>query len=344
MSGSDRNAVLEGAAYYNNLMRECQNRVFKTAQKKITSHLITPPDVIYHYTDAKGLCGIIESECIWATHSGFLNDARELTYSFDVMRNFIARNNSLEELRQHFLAKISEHIDTTEAYSPFAYVVCFCTDSNLLSQWRGYGSMGNGVAIGFRTAALTKLMNQNEFLKKCIYDEYIHEQFFASCIDAAYQCFKSSWKKASQQQKQDTLEADTTPLALIRSVAPMTETEARNFLHYFLFAGDDVFLTVEKLSYGERSRLLLAKLIAEGANCLILDEPINHLDIPSRERFEEALNAFPGAILVAIHDRAFIDRFATAVWSIEDATIRHYQDRQQMLRGKRVTFEVIRNG
>lgn len=145
-------------------------------------------------------------------------------------------------------------------------------------------------------------------------------------------------------QKQDTLEADTTPLALIRSVAPMTETEARNFLHYFLFVGDDVFLTVEKLSYGERSRLLLAKLVAEGANCLILDEPINHLDIPSRERFEEALNAFPGAILVAIHDRAFIDRFATAVWSIEDATIRHYQDRQQMLRGKRVTFEVIRNG
>ena len=217
------------------MMRECQNRVFKTAQKKITSHLITPPDVIYHYTDAKGLCGIIESECIWATHSGFLNDARELTYSFDVMRNLIARNNSLEELRQHFLAKISEHIDTTEAYSPFAYVVCFCTDSNLLSQWRGYGSMGNGVAIGFRTAALTKLMNQNEFLKKCIYDEYIHEQFFASCIDAAYQCFKSAWKKASQQQKQDTLDASVSGfynavahlLLLFKSCAFREEGECR---------------------------------------------------------------------------------------------------------------------
>jgi len=132
-------------------------------------------------------------------------------------------------------------------------------------------------------------------------------------------------------QKQDTLEADTTPLALIRSVAQMSETEARNFLHYFLFAGDDVFLTVEKLSYGERSRLLLAQLVAGGANCLILDEPVNHLDIHSRERFEEALNAFPGAILAAIHDRAFIDRFAPAVWSIESGTIRHYQDRGQQL-------------
>jgi ATP-binding cassette subfamily F protein 3 len=130
-------------------------------------------------------------------------------------------------------------------------------------------------------------------------------------------------------QMQDTLDADTTPLKLIRPVAPMTETEARNFLHYFLFAGDDVFLTVEVLSYGERSRLLLAKLVAEGANCLILDEPINHLDIPSRERFEQALNAFPGAILAAIHDRAFIDRFATAIWAVESGEIRHYQDRQQ---------------
>jgi ATP-binding cassette subfamily F protein 3 len=67
---------------------------------------------------------------------------------------------------------------------------------------------------------------------------------------------------------------------------------------------------------------------------LILDEPINHLDIPSRERFEQALNAFPGAILAAIHDRAFIDRFATAVWSMESGTIRHYLDRQEMLKGK----------
>jgi ATP-binding cassette subfamily F protein 3 len=131
-------------------------------------------------------------------------------------------------------------------------------------------------------------------------------------------------------QKQDTLDPNASPLELIRSVAPMTETEARNFLHYFLFAGDEVFLQVEVLSFGERSRLLLAKLVAEGANCLILDEPINHLDIPSRERFEQALNAFPGAILAAIHDRAFIDRFATAIWSLESNTIRQYVDRAQM--------------
>jgi ATPase subunit of ABC transporter with duplicated ATPase domains len=72
--------------------------------------------------------------------------------------------------------------------------------------------------------------------------------------------------------------------------------------------------------------------IVAGANCLILDEPINHLDIRSRERFEEALDAFPGTILAAIHDRAFIDRFADGIWAVEDETIRHYFDRLTMKR------------
>ena len=55
---------------------------------------------------------------------------------------------------------------------------------------------------------------------------------------------------------------------------------------------------------------------------LVLDEPVNHLDIPSRERFEAALDAFPGTVLVAVHDRAFISRFASALWVVEDGTIR----------------------
>ncbi|MBS1251179.1 MAG: putative ABC transporter ATP-binding protein YheS [Anaerolineales bacterium] len=133
-------------------------------------------------------------------------------------------------------------------------------------------------------------------------------------------------------QEQRGLDPDGTPLSVVRRMAPMTETEARSFLHFFLFAGDDVFVPVHKLSYGERARLILAKLIVAGANCLLLDEPINYLDIPSRERFEAALDAFPGTVLAVVHDRAFIDRFATGIWAVEAGTIRRYIDRKEMQR------------
>jgi ATP-binding cassette subfamily F protein 3 len=73
-------------------------------------------------------------------------------------------------------------------------------------------------------------------------------------------------------------------------------------------------------------------MIVAGANCLLLDEPVNHLDIPSRERFEAALEAFPGAILAAVHDRTFINRFATGIWSVEEGTVRRYFDRNEMRR------------
>jgi ATP-binding cassette subfamily F protein 3 len=125
-------------------------------------------------------------------------------------------------------------------------------------------------------------------------------------------------------QEQETLDPAATPLSLIRACAPLSETEARNFLHYFLFGGDDVFIPIGNLSYGEGARLLLA-----GANCLLLDEPINHLDIPSRERFQAALEAFPGSVLVAVHDRAFIDALGRGIWALEDGTVRRYAGREE---------------
>jgi len=131
-------------------------------------------------------------------------------------------------------------------------------------------------------------------------------------------------------QEQQTLDANATPLSLIRGIASMDETEARNFLHFFLFTGDDVFTAIGSLSYGERARLLLARLVVSGVNCLLLDEPINHLDIPSRARFQSALEAFPGTILIATHDRAFIDQFATGIWSPRDGTLKRFLDRAEM--------------
>ena len=127
-------------------------------------------------------------------------------------------------------------------------------------------------------------------------------------------------------QEQDHLDWRDSVLQTVQRVAPMGETEARTFLHRFLFAGDDVFAPVGKLSYGERTRLALGVLVLEGCNLLLLDEPINHLDIPSRQSFERALAPFEGTIVAVVHDRYFVDRFATAIWALENCRITRYVD------------------
>ena len=122
-------------------------------------------------------------------------------------------------------------------------------------------------------------------------------------------------------QEQELLNPNLSALQIIQAVAPLNETDTRNFLHYFLFKGDIALRPARELSFGERARLQLATLVAQGCTFLILDEPINHLDIPSRERFEEALENFKGTILAVVHDRSFIERFASDIWMAKDGKI-----------------------
>lgn len=122
-------------------------------------------------------------------------------------------------------------------------------------------------------------------------------------------------------QEQELLDPSLNSLQSVQNVAPFSETEARNFLHYFLFKGDDVLRPTSALSFGERARLQLGLLVVQGCTFLLLDEPINHLDIPSRARFEEALANFKGTILAVVHDRYFIERFASDVWNAKDGRV-----------------------
>ncbi len=107
---------------------------------------------------------------------------------------------------------------------------------------------------------------------------------------------------------------------LLEEVLATDETllisEARNLLGRFAFSGDDVQKTVAVLSGGEMGRLALLKLVLQGANLLLLDEPSNHLDIPSQETLQAALEAFNGTILLVTHDRYLIRALASQVWVI----------------------------
>lgn len=91
----------------------------------------------------------------------------------------------------------------------------------------------------------------------------------------------------------------------------------RSYLKRFLFADDRINTQVKKLSGGERSRLLLAKILKAGGNFLILDEPTNDLDLPTLRVLEEALIAFPGVVCVVSHDRYFLNRVCTDILAFE---------------------------
>ncbi|HEY1661212.1 MAG TPA: ABC-F family ATP-binding cassette domain-containing protein [Verrucomicrobiae bacterium] len=98
----------------------------------------------------------------------------------------------------------------------------------------------------------------------------------------------------------------------------------RSYLKRFLFEDDRILTQVKKLSGGERSRLLLARILKNGGNFLILDEPTNDLDLPTLRVLEEALIAFPGVVCVVSHDRYFLNRVCTDILAFEgDGAIHH---------------------
>ena len=101
--------------------------------------------------------------------------------------------------------------------------------------------------------------------------------------------------------------------------------EARDRLAAFGFRGEDVFKRVSTLSGGEKSRLRLCMLMGGQINLLVLDEPTNHLDIASREWMEDALSDYEQTLLFVSHDRYFIEKFATRIWTLENGAFTDFR-------------------
>jgi len=127
------------------------------------------------------------------------------------------------------------------------------------------------------------------------------------------------------------------------SFPQMTETEIRNALAARLFKGDDVYKPVASLSGGEKSRLILTKLVLGNNNLLMLDEPTNHLDMPSREELEKALVEFPGTILMISHDRYFLNKIANRIIVLESGKIKQYLGNYDDYINKKREMEILEN-
>ncbi len=114
-------------------------------------------------------------------------------------------------------------------------------------------------------------------------------------------------------------------LTLRRALSPDSDSVVYNgkVLHVaswaarFLFTGEQLNQPVERLSGGERARVLIARLMLEPADLLLLDEPTNDLDIPTLEILEEALTEYPGALILVTHDRYMLDRVSNVVLGLD---------------------------
>ncbi|MBE3102014.1 MAG: ABC-F family ATP-binding cassette domain-containing protein, partial [Firmicutes bacterium] len=126
-------------------------------------------------------------------------------------------------------------------------------------------------------------------------------------------------------QEQSSLTPENTAIdELWNSFPQLTQTQIRNTLALFLFRGDDVYKNINKLSGGERGRVMLAKLMLAENNFLLLDEPTNHLDMASKEILEASLEDYSGTILVISHDRYFLNKIANRILLLEDKRITEY--------------------
>lgn len=141
------------------------------------------------------------------------------------------------------------------------------------------------------------------------------------------------------QSSIDVLDVNNTILDEVHSRIPnSTIGSVRTLLGALKFSGDEVEKKISVLSGGEKSRVVLATILARPVNFLVLDEPTNHLDITSREVLLDAIKQFPGTVMVVSHDRYFLKAITTKVFRLDkneltiyDGTWDYYQEKTKVV-------------
>lgn len=151
--------------------------IFDDLSKQIIPHwtpsLTSVPDILYHYTDASGLLGMIQNNEIWATDSRYLNDRTELIYAEQLALELVTQHSKSPRYRRSsdFLAKCIESIGNY-GVEDSSCLFCMSAHPDSLSQWRGYAQEGMGFTIGFDGKALCRAagLKSGFSLEKVEYD------------------------------------------------------------------------------------------------------------------------------------------------------------------------------
>lgn len=155
--------------------------------KDITEKLYSdkPQETLYHYTTFTGLLGIVKSRTLWASDIRYMNDSAEMRHTADLIgseiNKRIADGHSNPNLLNQFLNWVSHRF--TNGHMLFA--ASFRSNGNLLSQWRGYSSLGKGVSIGFDPDQLLRCAQRQSFqIGRCIYEPTEQNRLIKQVVDS----------------------------------------------------------------------------------------------------------------------------------------------------------------
>lgn len=136
--------------------------------------------ILYHYTNAKGIIGIINSKSLWLTNMHFLNDSSEIKYSLKLFEEEIFKNKSIKNIL-NYRDTIMELIECGK--DEIICSISFSEERDLLSQWRAYGDSGGGYSLGFSFPELMKLRNGYLDFVKCSYSKSEHCKMINEIMD-----------------------------------------------------------------------------------------------------------------------------------------------------------------
>ena len=209
---------------------------------------------VYHYTDARGLRGIIEDNCLWSTHGRYQNDSREILHGRDLFSNVskeIARQLPASPQQEVFNA-VSSRLKDEAMVSCF--LTCFARASDQLSQWRGYGDRGKGYSIGFDVINLASRLNGIGYPLDVIYELETQRKITTAILKTYWEYIEKqrsvSWIKTYQYDLRDFLIS----MALIFAASFKDEgfLEEKEF-RYVMMAPDS---RIDNLVFRERNGLI----------------------------------------------------------------------------------------